>query len=212
LNLYLIRHAETAYNAESKVQGRGIDSDVNETGSLQAASLYAYYKHVEFSAIYTSSLKRTQQTILPFFEAQNIEVCSSPGLDEISWGVLEGLANAGAVKNEILVATQQWSNGNTRYAVPKGESPEQVWQRAKPVIDQITARFQGKNVLLCTHGRTLRIILSMLLGYGLKNMQIFTHNNTGVNILKNAGSIFWALKLNDISHLNTTFSDPQKTK
>jgi probable phosphoglycerate mutase len=205
LNLYLTRHAETDYNAETKVQGRGIDSDINETGRLQAASLFAYYKHIEFSAIYTSSLKRTQQTILPFSEAKNINVYSSPGLDEISWGDLEGLLNTDEVKNEILIANRQWSEGNTNYAVPKGESPQQVWQRAKPVIDEITARFQGKNVLLCTHGRTLRIILSMLLGYGLENMQIFTHNNTGVNILKNASSIFWALKLNDISHLKQDF-------
>jgi probable phosphoglycerate mutase len=212
LNLYLIRHAETAYNAEEKVQGRGINSDINETGRLQAASLFNYYKHIEFSVIYTSSLKRTQQTIWPFFEAKNINVYSSPGLDEISWGNLEGLVNAGEVKNEILMANQQWRNGNTSYAVPKGESPQQVWQRAKPVIDEITARFQGKNVLLCTHGRTLRIILSMLLGYGLENMQIFMHHNTGVNILKNADAIFWALKLNDISHLKHNFRATQKIR
>lgn len=190
------------YNACAYVQGSGIDSEINERGHRQAMQLYNYYKHVEFSAICTSLLKRSQQTVLPFLKEKRATFISTSALNEISWGKLEGLPTTGEVREQILLANYEWSKGNTSYAVPFGESPEQVWQRAKAFLEDIRNKFPRGNVLICTHGRTLRVILSMLLGYGLENMHLFCHYNTGVNILKNEGTLFWAIKLNDISHLD----------
>lgn len=64
--LYIIRHGETDLNKRGVVQGRGMDTDLNDRGLEQAEAFYQTYKDVPFDKIYTSTLKRTHQTIKRF--------------------------------------------------------------------------------------------------------------------------------------------------
>jgi bisphosphoglycerate-dependent phosphoglycerate mutase len=66
---YIIRHGETDLNKQGIIQGRGIDSDLNDTGRAQAAAFYAMYKDLTFDKVYTSALKRTHQTVKGFIDA-----------------------------------------------------------------------------------------------------------------------------------------------
>ncbi|HEY0898299.1 MAG TPA: histidine phosphatase family protein, partial [Sphingobacteriaceae bacterium] len=60
--LYIIRHGETELNRRGIVQGRGMNTDLNELGKKQAEAFYQAYFHIPFDKIYTSTLKRTHQT------------------------------------------------------------------------------------------------------------------------------------------------------
>ena len=64
--IYIIRHGQTDFNVKQVVQGRGVNSDLNDTGLQQAKSFFDTYHPIDFDVIYTSKLKRTHQTVAHF--------------------------------------------------------------------------------------------------------------------------------------------------
>ncbi|WP_374755534.1 histidine phosphatase family protein [Fibrisoma limi] len=174
--IYLIRHGETDYNRRGIVQGSGVDSDLNDMGRAQAMAFFQAYQHVPFSKIYISSLKRTYQTVEPFIEL-GLPHEILPGLNEISWGVMEGKV-PNSIDNEYYRnLIESWAAGQTSMTTDGGESPEEVAARQKPAIDTILSRPDEEPVLVAMHGRAMRILLSWLTGRSLANMDQFEHSN-----------------------------------
>ncbi len=87
--IYIIRHGETELNKLGIVQGRGVDSDLNDKGRAQAELFFNHYKHINFDKIYTSELKRTHQTVKNFIDL-GLTWQKLSGLDELAWGLWEG--------------------------------------------------------------------------------------------------------------------------
>ena len=85
-NIYIVRHGQTDFNLKGIVQGRGVDSSLNETGFRQAQLLFEKYKDIPFDNILTSTLRRTHQTVSPFAEI-GLHHTPKVALDEISWGI-----------------------------------------------------------------------------------------------------------------------------
>lgn len=207
LKLFLVRHGETELNARNVVQGGGIDAGLNEVGKLQANAFYEYYKKTEFVGLYCSTLLRTYQTLMPFIE-NGSTIRRFKELNELGWGKIEGEAVRGPAYHTLRAANLNWDAGNFDYAPPGGETPIQARNRSLSVLKAIihTHYATGGNVLICTHGRLLRVILSNLLGYGMQYMQLFRHANTGLNILTYTKpdlkpDIVYAECLNDLRHL-----------
>lgn len=200
LKLYLLRHGETALNARNIVQGGGIDEPLNDTGYRQSDLFYQKYKDTTFDAVYTSTLIRTIQTVKPFIH-DGIPHYSLADLKELSWGELEGTEHVGKTAQMMTEANEKWIRGATNYKLPGGESAEDALARIKRAFDLILSRHHSGNLLICTHGRVIRIQLAFLLGYGLQRMTLFKHQNTSLNIIVKAGNHFFAEKLNDLSHL-----------
>ena len=61
--IFLVRHGQTDYNLKNIVQGRGVDSSINQTGRDQASKFYDKYGSLDFELVITSTLKRTKQTV-----------------------------------------------------------------------------------------------------------------------------------------------------
>ena len=174
--IYLIRHGETDYNRRGVVQGSGIDADLNDMGRAQAAAFFQAYQHVSFDKIYTSALKRTVQTVELFLEL-GIPYEQLPGLNEISWGVMEGRV-PGQIEDEYhsrLIAA--WASGNTAKTTDGGESPDQVEARQRDAIAEILAHPNEETVLVAMHGRAMRILLCWITGQSLAHMDQFEHSN-----------------------------------
>ena len=175
-DIYIIRHGETDYNRRGIVQGSGIDADLNGMGRAQAQAFFQAYQHVPFAKLYTSALIRTYQTVEPFVEL-GIPFEKLPGLNEISWGVMEGkmpnTLDDGYYRNLI----DNWSAGNTAMPTEEGESPEQVVARQRPAMAHILAQNHESPVLVAMHGRAMRILLSWLLAKPLARMDEFEHSN-----------------------------------
>ncbi|HCZ37344.1 MAG TPA: histidine phosphatase family protein, partial [Cytophagales bacterium] len=64
--IYLIRHGQTDFNLKGIVQGSGVDSSLNAKGMAQAQAFFEMYKHIKFDKIYTSTLKRTRESVSGF--------------------------------------------------------------------------------------------------------------------------------------------------
>ena len=174
--IYLIRHGETDYNRRGVVQGSGVDSDLNEMGQAQATAFFQAYQHVPFSKIYISCLKRTYQTARPFIEL-GIPYQKLTGLNEISWGIMEGKV-PGNLDNEYYRGLiEAWSSGNTALPTDGGESPEQVEARQRIAIQVILSHPDETPVLIAMHGRAMRILLCWATNRPLAQMDHFEHSN-----------------------------------
>ncbi|MGC4022070.1 MAG: histidine phosphatase family protein [Cyclobacteriaceae bacterium] len=197
--IYLVRHGQTDFNLQGIVQGSGVDSSLNEMGRAQAQAFYEKYGSIKFDRIYTSALKRTQETVSNFIKS-GIPHEIHTGLNEISWGVNEGQKITPDEDAYYHWMLQQWQNGNTSLRINGGESPDEVAARQLPVINKIL-NSEDKTILVCMHGRAIRILLCLLLHYPLKSMDMFEHANLCLYLLNSTGSLVSIEKYNDTDHL-----------
>ncbi|MVM32791.1 histidine phosphatase family protein [Spirosoma sp. HMF4905] len=174
--IYLIRHGETDYNRRGIVQGSGVDSDLNEMGRAQAMAFFQAYQHVPFNKIYISGLKRTYQTVEPFIE-MGLPYEKLTGLNEISWGTMEGKAPGNLDNEYYRTLIEAWESGRTDQTTDQGESPEQVVERQKVAIDVILSHPEEELILVAMHGRAMRILLCWITNQPLAHMDHFEHSN-----------------------------------
>jgi broad specificity phosphatase PhoE len=200
--IYLIRHGQTDYNLKSIVQGSGVDTDLNDRGQAQARAFYEAYKHIPFDKVYTSALKRSQQSVAAFI-ASGIPHEALAGLNEISWGNKEGHKITPSEDEYYHYMLKQWQLGNTTLKIDNGESPDDVVARMKPAMDHIMRHEDEKTILICMHGRAIRILLCHLLQYPLKSMDMFEHENLCLYVLNYTGSMFSVERYNDRDHLRS---------
>lgn len=198
--IYLIRHGETDFNLQGIVQGSGINSSLNETGRSQARAFCNAYRHIKFDAIYTSQLKRTKESVSGFIQ-QGIPHESLSGLNEISWGEKEGQKITPEEDEYYHWMLRQWQLGKTAERISAGESPEDVVLRQKQAIEYMMSKKSESTILICMHGRAMRILLCQLLSYPLKSMDMFEHRNLCLYIINYTGSMFSLEKYNDQDHL-----------
>jgi len=198
--IYLIRHGQTDFNLKGIVQGSGVDSSLNAKGMAQAQAFFEMYKHIKFDKIYTSTLKRTRESVSGFIEL-GIPTESLSGLNEISWGAKEGQPITPEEDQYYHWMLNQWRLGNTHERIEGGESPEDVVKRQESALTQILAQPDEEQILICMHGRAIRILLCQLLNYPLKSMDMFEHENLCLYLLEQTGSHFTVRKYNDTLHL-----------
>lgn len=200
--IYIIRHGQTDFNLKGIVQGSGVDSSLNDFGMAQARAFFEAYRHVPFNKIYTSALKRSIETVQPFLHA-GIPHEALSGLNEISWGRKEGQPITPEEDAYYHYVLEEWRKGNTSLRIEGGESPEDVAQRMMPAVEHIFSRTDEKIILICMHGRAMRILLCLLLNYPLRSMDMFEHENLCLYKLNYTGTLFTIEKYNDTRHLST---------
>ena len=198
--IFLLRHGQTDFNVQGIVQGSGVDSSLNEIGRRQAAQFFAAYGQVRFDKVYTSVLRRTQESVQHFLDA-GLPHEAHPGLNEISWGVREGTRITIEEDAEYRYVLAEWVAGRTHSRLTGGESPDEVAARQRPFIELLKARDTEEMVLVCMHGRAMRVLLCQLLNYPLSCMEGFEHSNLCLYKLEYTGSAFTIKNFLDVSHL-----------
>ena len=199
--IYLLRHGQTDYNLQGVVQGSGIDAPINATGRAQAEAFFGAYREVQFDQLYHSALIRTRQSIQGFIDL-GIPVTSLVELNEISWGNYEGTPMTPEEGEYYRMMLDQWQQGNLDYAIAGGESPNSVAERLHRAI-QIILNGPGETILVCMHGRAMRIFLSLICETPLKEMDQYEHGNLCLYLLQQEEKGgFKLLKENDQEHLS----------
>ena len=198
--IYLLRHGQTDYNLQGVVQGSGIDAPINATGRAQAQAFFEAYQEVQFDQLYHSALIRTRQSIQGFIDL-GIPVTSLVELNEISWGNYEGTPMTPEEGEYYRMMLDQWQQGNLDYAIAGGESPNSVAERLHRAI-QIILNGPGETILVCMHGRAMRIFLSLICQTPLKEMDQYEHGNLCLYLLQQEEKGgFTLLNQNDQEHL-----------
>lgn len=181
------------------VQGRGINASLNETGQKQAEKAFDSLKNIPFDHIYTSELIRTKETVKHFLE-QGIPHASHEGFDEISWGNQEGVKATLEEKNMYAHTVDQWSKGNLKLNVGGGETPIEVMDRQKIAMRNVIES-NHETILICMHGRAMRVLLCWLLNYPLNYMDGFPHQNCAFYKLNYTSERFAINQFNVANHM-----------
>lgn len=197
--LYFIRHGQTEYNAKGIVQGRGVDSNLNEVGKAQRDAFFGAYEQENFDLVLTSSLKRTFQTVEPFIQ-KGIEHISYADLDEISWGTFEGKTADEALHKYYKNMIKSWASGDYQACIEEGESAQDMGDRLTLFVQQLQQLKQPK-ILICTHGGSMAFLMTILQNQPLSVMPEYRHANTGLCKFGYDGDDFQLLLQNDTSHL-----------
>jgi len=198
--LYIVRHGQTDLNRQGIVQGRGMNTDLNDEGRKQAGLFFNAYKDVAFDKIYISELKRTQQSIQQFIDL-GIPYEKLEGLDELAWGIYEGQPNTPETAAGFLKLVRDWVEGNLDSKIEGGESPNEVKVRQQKALDVIISRPDEETVLICMHGRAMRLLLCLLTGKPLTEMESFPHQNLVLYKVTYDGAGFEIVDFNNAEHL-----------
>ncbi len=134
------------------------------------------------------------------FKQLDLPTQAFEGLDEIDWGIKEKEKITSEENAYYHSLISSWQRGEVDRRIKGGESPQDVQDRLKPVIEEWKTSDEEK-ILVCTHGRTLRILLSTLLSYSLSEMDRFPHANLSLYKVIFTGSFFRIDSFNDRFHL-----------
>lgn len=161
--LYLVRHGETDWNRERRIQGHQ-DPPLNPTGLSQASDLAERLAVVSFDAAYSSDLKRAAETARVLVGARPIAPVLRTGLRECHLGRWEGQRFDDL---DTADADNGWRNRGkwSRDASPHGgETDEQFERRITAALDEIVDAHPNQTVLVVTHGGSMRVALMRWVG------------------------------------------------
>jgi broad specificity phosphatase PhoE len=148
--LLLVRHAETDWNADGRLQGQ-TDRPLSDFGRRQAQRLAGELEREEIEAIYSSDLSRARETAEILGERLGLPVALDPELREKDWGTWEGLTAVERDRVEFV-----------------GESTEAHQERMLRALRRISDRHPGSGcVLVVTHGGSMRRVQTAALGIAL---------------------------------------------
>lgn len=204
LNIYLIRHGKTQWNLEGRLQGL-TDTALVEEGVNGAKQVGEALKGVDFSACYSSMLKRAQDTANYIIAGRNIPHFHHSGLNELNFGAWEGKKADSLrkqkeyhyMKNKPLKYKAE-SNGGETYA----QLHDRVMRTFNQIID---SHKDGENILIVAHGLTLTLLTAVLRGlpwYECRNRD--KHDfviNTAINRVCVENGKAELVSFNNVEHL-----------
>ena len=152
----LVRHGETEWNAERRIQGQ-IDIGLNATGLRQAAAAGRWLKTAGIVALYSSDLKRAWATALALGEALSLQPSAVPQMRERRYGVFEGLTYAEA-QAKYPEGYAAFEGRNAAYDFENGESLRDMYERVTGRLEMLAAAHPGQAIAVVLHGGVLDII------------------------------------------------------
>lgn len=197
--IYIVRHGETDYNRQGIVQGSGVDASLNALGKQQAWAFYKKYKEVPFDAVLTSRLRRTHETMAPFIE-RGLPWEQFAEINEMNWGIHEGKKATPEMAKQYASIKHAWELGDFDAKLPEGESAAELAARLQEFIEHLRRRPEQK-MLVCSHGRAMCCLVTLLKDLSLTKMNQFRHSNTGLWTSNYNGLVFEFELENDTSHL-----------
>ena len=157
--LLLIRHGETAWNAEGRIQGQ-LDVPLSPTGMWQAGRLAERFAEdagrEPLAAIFASDLARTWSTALPAASRLGLPIQPEPRVRERSFGVFQG-HTLDEVAQRWPAEFARWRERDPAFVIPDGESAHQVMARVLAALRDLTAAHGGQRIAIFTHGGVLDV-------------------------------------------------------
>jgi 2,3-bisphosphoglycerate-dependent phosphoglycerate mutase len=204
--LCLIRHGETAWNAQRRIQGQ-IDIELNAEGLRQANAAGDYLRDEQFSALYASDLARAWTTAQRIGRVAGLPLRAAPELRERKYGVFEGLTydEAGRKHPEWFARME---SRDPDFAFPEGgESLRQLYERVVDCLRAIAAAHVGETVAVVTHGGVLDIANRFVRNNDLSAPRDFHVPNAGLNWLHVVGGEWRIEAWGVTAHLATALDE-----
>ena len=201
----LIRHGETDWNAEKRVQGQ-IDIDLNAAGEAQARAIAEGLREQAFAAVYSSDLLRAWNTAQIAMAGRQIAVSPAPILRERDFGVLQGLTAAEAsLVNPVAHHHHQARTPD--YACENGESLLAFSARVMAGLAALADQHRGETVLAFTHGGVLDVVYRAATGRALDMPRDFLLSNAALNWLDYRDGNWQLIAWADRRHLQAALDE-----
>ena len=179
--LCLIRHGETDWNAELRLQGF-TDMPLNARGKAQADALGRALSPRFFDAVISSDLLRARQTAQPVVEGRKLTLLLTPKLRERNFGCCEGMT-LDEVRVEFPEIAQALMRRYPDYAPPGGESNSEHMSRVIGGIATLAQQFPGKCIAVVFHGGSLEMVYRHVHQIPLEPVRDFPLPNASINWL-----------------------------
>ncbi|WP_040976738.1 histidine phosphatase family protein [Necropsobacter massiliensis] len=209
LRFYLIRHGRTVWNEQGLLQGHG-DSPLTEQGVQGARLAGQALRNVPLVAAYSSILQRTIDTARYILADRRVPLFQHQGLNEQFFGSWEGIVIDTIRDTEAFWQIQHDPAAYTA-EINQGETYAQLAERAMGAVRDIIQVHDKGDILLVSHGHTLRLLLALFAGSTWQNhranQQIPSLANTAINVVRyiqdehEQNGRFIIEKINDITHL-----------
>lgn len=163
-DFYLFRHGETDMNAQTRWQGRGIDSELNANGESQARALAENLKGAGLEIIYASPLKRALKTAQIVGESLNVPVVEEKGFMEASLGDAEGLKRA-EIKEKFPKEFAEWHNLDDAFMdarFPNGQSKREIQKSMVEALIRTAETCSARKIGIASHSAVLRYFMLYL--------------------------------------------------
>jgi len=198
VRLYLVRHAQTEWNASERAQGH-TDIPLDETGHEQARRLGDAFETGQVTHVFSSDLERSAACARAVASAAGARLVLDPRLRERAMGDWEGL-----LYPEFNRLFRELAGPEDPYLVrcqpPGGESLEMVWRRIAPLRDEIEAL--RAPVAIVTHGGTASLLLAQWMCGSIESAKSFRFGNASITELhRRPDGLFTLVRYADTSHL-----------
>ncbi|KAI9113624.1 hypothetical protein K1719_015551 [Acacia pycnantha] len=197
--IVVVRHGETAWNADGRIQGH-LDVELNEVGRAQAAAVAErLFREPKVFAVYSSDLQRAYETAqLIATKCGGLEVVKDPDLRERHLGDLQGMSRREASKTNPT-AYKAMDRGQE---IPGGgESLDQLSERCTSALQRIGMKHLGERVVVVSHGGAIRSLYQQA---NNKNKRCGMIPNTSVNVFHLYEDMWIIKSWGDVSHLSQT--------
>lgn len=171
MELYVIRHGTTDWNAEARFQG-SMDIELNANGRELAGKLGERMDAIHFDVIYSSPLSRAYETACLIRGHRNIQIIKDEALTELSFGEKEGVPFKEWVSSDE--PSKYFFSDPLKYIPPKGgETFESAVERTRKFVKEVLEPIYNKNpdarVMLVAHGALLAAMMCYLDNHGIEN-------------------------------------------
>ena len=198
--LCLVRHGETAWNAQRRLQGH-LDVELNAVGHAQARAAARRLAGERFTALYSSDLLRTHQTASTLATVLHLPVIPERGLRERHYGCIQGLTYEEAEARHPAEYAR-FKAREADFGFPGGgETLRAFSARIADTLHRITRQHAGESVLLVTHGGVLDAVHRLCSGAPMHTPRDFAIPNAGLNWIEQHGDRWRILNWADESHL-----------
>ncbi len=181
-----VRHGETPWNAERRLQGHQ-DIPLNALGLAQAgaAARYLAQRHATtpFAAVLSSDLLRARQTADTIATSLDLTVWDVPGLRERHYGAFEGKTPAEAAQHDAAGYETLVARADLAAQPGQAEALEAMVDRIEACLGQLVRQYQGQSVILVTHGGVLDVLYRRAMGRPLTGPRDAPIPNAGLNWL-----------------------------
>ncbi|MHB9058494.1 MAG: histidine phosphatase family protein [Bacillota bacterium] len=197
--VYLVRHAETSWNADGRFQGQ-VDTELSPLGRRQAAALGTRLAALAPSGLYTSDLWRARETADLAGSVAGLTATPDRAFREVHVGQWQGLT-FDEVRTSRPDSFAEWVSGRAGFRFPQGETYEEGAARAMERLEGLAAGHRGGRLVIVSHGGVLRAMIYSILGLEHGHRGRMTLTNAGVSAIAGAPGRWRLVLLNDTCHL-----------
>lgn len=194
--LYCVRHGQSVFNAENRIQGQ-LDPPLSDLGRRQAQATADRLGKFPIEAVYASPLDRAHSTAEPLALALGLEIQTDDRLKEINVGIYQGMLWA-EVREQHPEFTEKWTTQDPDFVIPEGESRRQLMQRGAEVLTMIQEAGH-QHVAIVSHGAILTAAFKALFGIPVE-LNPFSLHNASITKIKWDGQYRMRL-YNHVQHL-----------